>query len=55
MNPITLIGISIVFFYSSTKIMEFYGLDTSNYGPYILFYILMVICVLILPSDYPKI
>jgi hypothetical protein len=54
MNPITLIGFSIIFFYSLTKILNFYGLDESVYGVYILFYIFIIINILILPNDYPK-
>ena len=54
MSPITLIGLSIVFFYSLTQILNFYGVDESSYGAYILFYIFMIICILVLPNDYPK-
>ena len=54
MNPITLIGISIIFFYSLTQIMKFYGVGEDVYGIYLLFYIFIVISTLILPNDYPK-
>jgi len=55
MNAITLIGISIVFFYSITQILKFYGVGEDVYGVYILFYIFIIISILILPSDYPNI
>jgi len=55
MNPITLIGISIIFFYSATQILKFYGVDEDVYGIYVLFYILILISILILPNDYPKV
>jgi len=55
MNPITLIGLSIIFFYSLTQILNFYGLSEDVYGVYILFYIFIILCILILPNDYPKI
>lgn len=55
MNPITLIGFSIVFFYSLTQILQFYGIGEDVYGVYILFYILIIITILILPHQYPKI
>jgi hypothetical protein len=55
MNPITLIGFSIVFFYSLTQILQFYGVGQDIYGVYILFYIFIVISILILPNQYPKI
>ena len=54
MNPITLIGISIVFFYSLTQILQFYGVGEDIYGIYILFYIFIIISILILPNQYPK-
>ena len=54
MNPITLIGISIIFFYSLTQILNFYGVGQDAYGIYILFYIFIIISLLILPNDYPK-
>lgn len=54
MSAITLIGLSIVFFYSLTQILIFYGVDESSYGAYILFYIFIIICILVLPNDYPK-
>jgi hypothetical protein len=54
MDTITLLGISIVFFYSLTQILKFYGVDESMYGSYILFYIFIIILILVLPNDYPK-
>jgi hypothetical protein len=55
MSPITLIGMSVIFFYSLTQILNFYGLSEDVYGVYILFYIFIILCILILPNDYPKI
>ena len=52
---ITLLGISIIFFYSLTQILNFYGVGEDVYGIYILFYILIIISMLILPNEYPKI
>jgi hypothetical protein len=54
MNPITLIGLSILFFYSLTQILTFYGIGQDTYGIYILFYIFIILCILVLPNDYPK-
>ena len=54
MNSITLLGLSIVFFYSLTQILSFYGIGEDVYGVYILFYIFIVISILVLPNDYPK-
>ena len=55
MNIITLIGFSIIFFYSLTQILKFYGVGEDVYGVYVLFYIFIVISIIILPNDYPKI
>jgi hypothetical protein len=55
MNPITLIGLSIIFFYSLTQVLNFYGISEDVYGVYILFYIFIIICILVLPNDYPKV
>ena len=54
-NLITLIGISIILFYSVTKILDFYGIGVDVYGVYVLFYVLIMICILILPSNYPEV
>ena len=55
MNTITLLGLSIIFFYSLTQILKFYGIGEDVYGTYLLFYIFIILCILILPNDYPKI
>ena len=55
MDVITLLGVSLVFFYSLTQILKFYGIDESVYGVYILFYLFIILSILVLPNDYPKI
>jgi hypothetical protein len=54
MNSITLIGLSMIFFYSLTQILNFYGVGEDVYGVYVLFYIFIVVSMLVLPNDYPK-
>ena len=54
MNTITLLGLSIIFFYSLTQILKFYGVGEDVYGVYILFYIMIIISILVLPNEYPK-
>ena len=54
MNPITLIGISIILFYSIIQMLKFYGVSEDVYGVYLLFYIFIIISILVLPNDYPK-
>lgn len=55
MNTITLIGLSVIFFYSLIQVLKFYGIGEDVYGAYVLFYIFIIICILILPNDYPKV
>jgi hypothetical protein len=53
MNTITLLGLSIIFFYSLTQILKFYGVGEDVYGVYILFYIMIIISIIVLPNEYP--
>lgn len=55
MSPITIIGISVIFFYIVTQILKFYGVGEDVYGIYVLFYIFIILSILILPNDYPKV
>jgi hypothetical protein len=55
MNTITLLGLSIIFFYSLTQILKFYGVGEDVYGVYILFYIMIIISILVLPNEYPTV
>jgi hypothetical protein len=54
MHPITLIGVSVVFFYSLTQILNFYGIGQDVYGVYVLFYVFLIISIMVLPNDVPK-
>ena len=54
-NLITLIGISIILFYSVTKILDFYGIGVDVYGIYVMFYVLIMIFILVLPSENPSV
>lgn len=55
MNSITLIGVSVIVFYSITQVLTFYGVGEDQYGIYLVFYLFLILCVLILPNDYPKV
>ena len=55
MNTITLIGLSVILFYSIIQILKFYGVTEDVYGVYLLFYIFIILCIMILPNDYPKV
>lgn len=54
MNKITLLGLSIIFLHSLFQICKFYGVEPESYKIYIYFLILIVLSILILPNDYPK-
>ena len=53
MDTITMIGLTIVFFYCMTRILNFYGVNESDYGVYILFYIMLCISSIVLPTEEP--
>ena len=52
-NTITYIGLSLLFLYSFTQIMNYYGVSTDSYFDYILYYIFIMVTILVLPNDYP--
>jgi hypothetical protein len=54
-NNITLLGISLIFFYSVSQILKFYGVGEEVYGYYLIFYAFMLLSILILPNEYPKV
>jgi hypothetical protein len=54
-NNITLLGISVIFFYSVSQILKFYGIGEEVYGYYLIFYAFMLLSILILPNEYPKV
>ena len=53
-NIITTLGISILLFYSTVTILKFYGVNESVYATYLLFYIFIVLSMIVLPTEYPK-
>ena len=54
MNPITVIGSSLLFFYCLTQLLKFYGVSEEAYGVYILFYAVLISFILLLPRDFVK-
>jgi len=51
MNIITLIGSSILFFYCVTQIFKFYGFQENVYMDYLLFYIIIIVSLIFLPTQ----
>lgn len=49
MDLLTGFFLTILFFYSMTQILKFYGVNQSSYGIFLLFYILMGMMIVILP------
>ena len=54
MESITIIGFTVVFFYCLIQLLGYFGVGTEVYGKYLYFYLLLIVCILILPKDYPK-
>jgi hypothetical protein len=55
MSLVTIFGFTVLSLYSITKILNFYGIGVEKYGPYLLFYIFLILCVNILTTEHPKI
>jgi hypothetical protein len=52
-SKVTLIGVSVLLFYSISKILQFYGIGESVYGIYLLFFCFIVLLSMVLPNDSP--
>jgi hypothetical protein len=55
MDTLTMICLTILFFYCLSKILQFYGVSESTYAVYLLFYIFIALCLVILPQKEPEI
>jgi hypothetical protein len=53
-NTITIIGISLIFSYCITQILNFYGVSITTYGIYLVFFAFMSLTFVILPHGYPS-
>ena len=51
---ITTIGITLLVIYCLTKVLDFYGIGISSYGSYLTFYLFLLLCTLVLPTQYPN-
>jgi hypothetical protein len=52
---ITITGLSLIFFYTIIKILNFYGIDSSVYGTYLMFYAALVLSIVVLPNSDPEV
>lgn len=55
MSKVTILGFTVLGLYSITKLFNFYGIGVDKYGPYLMFYIFLLLCVNILTTEHPKI
>lgn len=51
---ITLLGSSALLFYVITLVLNWLGINEGVYGPFILFYVFMVLSIIILPNKIPE-
>jgi hypothetical protein len=49
-KTITIIGISLIFIYIITQILNFYGIGTESYGIYLGFLAFMLLSMIVLPN-----
>ena len=54
MEKLLVIGSAILFFYSLSKVMNFWGMSEDVYGVYIMFYSFLILTSLILPLQYDR-
>ena len=50
---ITGIGLTLIIGYCVIQILKFYGMDISDLGIYLSFYLFLFLSVFILPNSYP--
>ena len=54
MSKVTIFGFTVLFIYSTTKILNFYGIGVDKYGPYLMFYVFLLLCVNVFNAEHPK-
>jgi hypothetical protein len=54
-NIITLLGVVVLIYFSTTQIFKFYGVGAEVYDVYYFFYGFIVLSILILPNSYPEV
>lgn len=54
MSGLTAFGLTLLFFYASTKVLNFYEIGPNIYGSYAVFYIFLLIAIYNIPR-YPLI
>lgn len=54
MSKITIYGFTVLILYSLTKILNFYGIGVEVYGPYLMFYVFLIVWANIFYSEHAK-
>lgn len=54
MSKITIYGFTVLILYSLTKILNFYGIGIEVYGPYLMFYVFLIVWANIFYSEHAK-
>ena len=50
---VTLIGLGLLLTYIMIQVMNFYGIDQSAYGTYVVFYLFILLSLVALPNNSP--
>ena len=54
MSKVTIYGFTVLILYSLTKILNFYGIGVEIYGPYLMFYVFLIVWANIFYSEHAK-
>lgn len=53
-SKVTIFGFTVLTLYSLTKILNFYGIGIEVYGPYLMFYVFLIVWANIFYSEHAK-
>lgn len=53
-NVISMLGLTLLLSYVVTKIFNFYGVTAEYYGIYLVFYVFILFCIFIFPTNYQQ-
>jgi hypothetical protein len=52
MDVPTGIGLFLIMYYTFTQMCNFYGINNSEYGLYVTFYLFLFVAIMVLPNTY---
>ena len=53
MDTVTIVGAATVLFYCIIQVLGYYGVGMEVYGGYLFFYLMLLMCMILLPKDIP--